>query len=92
MCGKLQNGSMSRLNVTTDETPQQKFIKYAALAQRDYNPVTMTSTIKQALSTVSSKTSDNPKIADLQRDIIEPDKTSGLASDHGVFISDTDNW
>ncbi|KAK7037458.1 catalase 1 [Paramarasmius palmivorus] len=48
----------------------------------------MASTLKQVITSATS----NKKIADLQRDTIEPSGKSGLTTDHGVPISDTDNW
>jgi len=37
--------------------------------------------------------SDTAKITDLKRDaIIEPMSSSKLTTDHGVLVSDTDNW
>lgn len=32
------------------------------------------------------------KIGDLQRDIQEPRPNDPLTTDHGVKVSDTDNW
>ncbi|ESK88286.1 putative catalase [Moniliophthora roreri MCA 2997] len=48
----------------------------------------MTSAVKQAITSATN----TRKIADLQRDLIEPSTKSGLTTDHGVAISDTDNW
>ncbi|EGO02731.1 hypothetical protein SERLA73DRAFT_158522 [Serpula lacrymans var. lacrymans S7.3] len=45
-------------------------------------------TIQKAVSTVTS----SAKIADLQSDIQEPKSGQALTTDHGVKVSDTDNW
>ncbi|KAI0662540.1 catalase [Cubamyces menziesii] len=47
--------------------------------------------IKQALVSATGQTA---KVADLQKNTIDPASkpTKGLTTDHGVFISDTDNW
>ncbi|EED80243.1 candidate catalase [Postia placenta Mad-698-R] len=54
----------------------------------------MTSAITNAAKQVFTAATQTAKIADLQRDIIDPSTkpTKGLTNDHGVFVSDTDNW
>ncbi len=32
------------------------------------------------------------KVTDLQKDTHVPSSKTGLTTDHGVFVSDTDNW
>jgi hypothetical protein len=34
----------------------------------------------------------NAKIADLRKSTVEPSSGSRLTTDHGVAVSDTDNW
>ena len=50
----------------------------------------VTSTIKQAFASATS----TAKVADLQRDIVDPTSGSvrGLTTDHGVKVSNTDDW
>ncbi|KAI0768580.1 catalase [Trametes elegans] len=47
--------------------------------------------VKQAFTSVTGYTA---KVADLQQAIVDPAKkpTKGMTTDHGVFVSDTDNW
>ncbi|KAI0639112.1 catalase [Trametes polyzona] len=47
--------------------------------------------VKQAFTSVTGHTA---KAADLQKDTVDPAKSSakGLTTDHGVLVSDTDNW
>ena len=54
----------------------------------------MTDALKTAAQSVLSAVTDTAKIADLQKDILDPSKrpTKSLTTDHGVFVSDTDNW
>lgn len=54
----------------------------------------MASALKTAAQTVLSTVTDTAKVADLQRDIVDPSKrpTKSLTTDHGVFVSNTDNW
>lgn len=47
----------------------------------------VTSAIKQAFTTATS----TAKVADLQRDIVDP-SVHGLTTDHGVKVSNTDDW
>lgn len=39
-----------------------------------------------------SKVTDDPKRRDMKRDIVDCTSETGLTTDHGVKISDTDNW
>jgi catalase len=50
----------------------------------------VTSTIKQAFIAATS----TAKVADLQRDTIDPSSgpDHGLTTDHGVKVSNTDDW
>ncbi|PCH33365.1 catalase [Wolfiporia cocos MD-104 SS10] len=50
--------------------------------------------VSGAAKQVFAATTENAKIADLQADMIDPaaKPTKGLTTDHGVYISDTDNW
>ncbi|KAI0768579.1 catalase [Trametes elegans] len=47
--------------------------------------------VKQAFTAVTGQTA---KVTDLEKEVIDPAKkpTKGLTTDHGVFVSDTDNW
>ena len=44
-----------------------------------------------AKQTVTSFTS-SAKVADLQKNIVEPTSGCPMRNDHGVLVSDTDNW
>lgn len=48
--------------------------------------MSITDTLKQKFTGIA----ENPKIADLQRDTVKPAKYH--TNDHGVAVSDTDNW
>ncbi|KAJ3746416.1 catalase-like domain-containing protein [Lentinula detonsa] len=48
----------------------------------------MSTVIQQAFTSMTS----NAKIADLKRDTVTLSPASGLTTDHGVLVSDTDNW
>ncbi|TRM59880.1 catalase-like domain-containing protein [Schizophyllum amplum] len=48
----------------------------------------MSSTIKQAFTNMTA----NAKVADLSRDTVEVTKSTGLTTDHGVPVSNTDDW
>lgn len=53
----------------------------------------MASTVKQAVAEVFTGAVSSKKVADLQRDIVDP--ASGPSyqnTDHGVKIKDPDNW
>lgn len=54
----------------------------------------MASTISGAAKQMLSSVTDTAKVADLQRDSIDPkDKPNkGLTTDYGIYVSDTDNW
>ncbi|KAH9919532.1 catalase [Fomitopsis serialis] len=54
----------------------------------------MASAIKTAAQSVFAAATETAKIADLQKDIQDPSKrpAKSLTTDHGVFVSDTDNW
>ena len=54
----------------------------------------MSSAIGAVKQAFTSATGNTAKTADLQKATIDPSKgpTKGLTTDHGVFISDTDNW
>jgi len=47
------------------------------------------STFKHAFDNI---TPENVKVKDLSTDTVEITSSSGLTTDHGVKISDTDNW
>lgn len=51
----------------------------------------MSSLIESAKKTITVATSTD-KVVDLQRDIQEPRTGEHLTTDHGVKVSDTDNW
>lgn len=46
------------------------------------------SAVKQAFTSVTQ----SAKVADLQRDTIDPSSHNDLTTDHGVKVSDTDSW
>ncbi|GBE78047.1 catalase [Sparassis latifolia] len=52
------------------------------------------STVSDAVKQAFTAATQNPKVADLHRATIDPsaNPTKGLTTDHGVFVSDTDNW
>ncbi|KXN82631.1 Catalase A [Leucoagaricus sp. SymC.cos] len=50
------------------------------------------STIAQRVKEGFSNLTDDPKGRDLRRDTVDVTSESGLTTDHGVKISDTDNW
>ncbi|KAI0670191.1 catalase [Trametes maxima] len=54
----------------------------------------MSSTIGSVKQAFVSATGKTAKVRDLEKATVEPAKkpTKGLTTDHGVFISDTDNW
>ncbi|KAL1951807.1 hypothetical protein VTO73DRAFT_956 [Trametes versicolor] len=54
----------------------------------------MSSTIGAIKEAFTSATGQTAKVADLQNVTFDPSKkpTKGLTTDHGVFVSDTDNW
>ncbi|PCH36976.1 catalase [Wolfiporia cocos MD-104 SS10] len=54
----------------------------------------MASKITDAAKQIYVAATENAKIADLEKDITDPvsKPTKGLTTDHGVFVSDTDNW
>ena len=51
----------------------------------------LTGAVKQAFT---SATGNTAKVADLKNDTVDPysKPTRGLNTDHGVLVSDTDNW
>jgi catalase len=49
---------------------------------------TVGGTIKNALTSMTN----TAKIADLQRCTVEATSSTGITTDHGVLVSDTDNW
>ncbi|KAF5392730.1 hypothetical protein D9757_000999 [Collybiopsis confluens] len=49
---------------------------------------TATESVKQAFTSMTN----NAKVADLKRNTVEVTPSTGMTTDHGVFISDTDNW
>ena len=51
----------------------------------------MSSVVESAKKAFTAATPTD-KIADLERDIQVPDKQAPLTTDHGVNVSDTDNW
>lgn len=51
----------------------------------------MSSFVESANKSLTTVTSTD-KVSDLQRDIQEPRPGSHLTTDHGVKVSDTDNW
>ncbi|KAF8626349.1 hypothetical protein AX15_005006 [Amanita polypyramis BW_CC] len=51
-----------------------------------------TATVTAAAKEVLSSLTATDKIRDLQRDIVDAKPDSPLTTDHGVRISDTDNW
>lgn len=51
----------------------------------------MSSVMEPAKQAFTAATSTN-KVVDLQRDIQEPRTGEHLTTDHGVKVSDTDNW
>ena len=48
----------------------------------------ITNTVKHAIANIT----ETAKVKDLSRNIVEPSSSSGLTTDHGVAIPDTDNW
>ncbi|KAJ3716582.1 catalase-like domain-containing protein [Lentinula raphanica] len=50
------------------------------------------STVGQNVQQAFTSMTSNAKIADLKRDTVTMSSSSGLTTDHGVFVSDTDNW
>lgn len=54
----------------------------------------MASTIGAIKEAFTSATGQTAKVTDLQNVTFDPSKkpTKGLTTDHGVFVSDTDNW
>jgi catalase len=50
------------------------------------------SSIAKAVASGISSITDDPKRADLKRDIVDVTSESGLTTDHGVKVSDTDTW
>ncbi|KAF8559350.1 catalase-domain-containing protein [Imleria badia] len=52
----------------------------------------MSSIVESAKEALTSATSTTDKVDDLQRDIQRPEADTPLTTDHGVKVSDTDNW
>ncbi|KAI0932534.1 catalase A [Taiwanofungus camphoratus] len=54
----------------------------------------MASTVSAAAKQIYTSATQSAKIADLEKDSIDPasNPTRGLTTDHGVFVTDTDNW
>ncbi|KAH7927367.1 catalase-domain-containing protein [Leucogyrophana mollusca] len=50
------------------------------------------SSFTQSAKEMFTTTTSSKKVDDLQRDIQEPVAGGGLTTDHGVKVSDTDNW
>ncbi|KAH9853079.1 catalase [Lenzites betulinus] len=54
----------------------------------------MTSAIGAVKQAFTAATGHTAKVADLEKDTFDPSQkpTNSLTTDHGVFVSDTDNW
>lgn len=52
----------------------------------------MSSSIGSAIKQAFSSVTDSAKIKDLQSDMVQASESSELTTDHGVKVSDTDNW
>lgn len=52
----------------------------------------ITSALKSAATSAVNTFTETAKIKDLQRDTLQSDRDKVLTTDHGVKVSDTDNW
>ncbi|KAH9947715.1 catalase [Amylocystis lapponica] len=54
----------------------------------------MSSAISSAVQQAFTAATQNAKVADLQKSTIDPSSnpTKGMTTDHGTFVSETDNW
>ncbi|KIK61290.1 hypothetical protein GYMLUDRAFT_166447 [Collybiopsis luxurians FD-317 M1] len=50
------------------------------------------STVGQSVKQAFTSMVNNAKISDLKRDTVEITPSTGLTTDHGVYIPETDNW
>lgn len=77
-------GSSSLYKVSSDQNRDGPLV--SPFSQPKYN-MSVTDALKQKVTSVT----ETAKIADLQRDLIDQSK-GGLTTDHGVKVSDHDNW
>ncbi|OBZ79853.1 Catalase A [Grifola frondosa] len=72
----------------------QPFHNFSFFTPTNVGRLNMSSAIGTVKQTFASMTGHTAKVADLQNNIIDPAKkpTKGQTTDHGVFISDPDNW